>query len=301
VVSLSYLGNKSLHVPLSYDLNAPQITAAGCAAVGGCTKGNEPNRRFLTLLAGGAAAPQNPSAIGGLDVAYDEGYGNYNGFLASLQHRFAKGLSLQTNYTFSKCMSTGDFNGDLRATYFEIQDNPKADYGPCNFDVKHIYNATIVAESPFKSGGLQRALLGGWQLSSTIRATSGWPLNITDGSDVALTGEGLDRPNLTGQPIYSKQWVSCGSNNANWCYQWLNFNAFSVPKSAPGAFGNLGRDYVYSPGVFNFDLGISRRFPIHEEKQFEVRFEAFNAINHFNPSLGGPGTSLGLNNATNFG
>jgi hypothetical protein len=299
VASLSYLGSKSLHVPLSFDFNAPQITPSACAAVGGCTTKapNESARRFLTLLAGGAAAAQGAGAIGTLDLALDSGYANYNGLLASLQHRFAKGISLQANYTFSKCLSDGDFNGDLRGTYFEIQNNPLADYGPCNFDIRHIYNATLVAESPFNHG-LRGSLLGGWQFSTAIRATSGWPINITDGSDRSMTGEGLDRPNLVaGQPLYIKQWTPCGNN---WCYQWLNPAAFSVPAAAPGAFGNVGRDFVYAPGVFNFDAALSRRFKIRERTQFEARFEAFNAINHFNPSIGGPGTTAGLNSA-NFG
>jgi len=308
VMSLSYLGSKSLHVPLSYDFNSPQITPSACAAVaGGCTTAgaNETARRFLTLLGGGPAGPQGAGAIGVLDVGFDSGYANYNGFLASLQHRFAKGISLQTNYTFSKCLSTGDFNGDLRGTYFEIQNNPKADYGPCNFDIKHIYNATLVAQSPIKGGGLKGALLGDWQFSSTLRATSGWPINVTAGPDIAATGEGLDRPNIVaGPPLYLKQWQQCGNN---WCYQWLNPAAFSVPTTAtPGGFGNVGRDFVYSPGIFNFDAAISRRFKIRERTQFEFRFEAFNAINHFNPSIGGPGTSVGVNTSltapnANFG
>jgi hypothetical protein len=297
LMSLSYLGSKSLHVPLSSDFNAPQVTASACAAVGGCTAGNENARRFLTLLAGGAAGPQSAGAIGTLDLAFDSGYANYNGFLASLQHRFAKGISLQTNYTYSKCMSNGDFNGDLRGTYFEIQSNPKADYAPCNFDIKHIYNTTLVAQSPFRHG-LKGLLLGNWQFASTLRATSGWPINITDGTDRSLTGEGLDRPNrVPGQPLYINRWEPCGNN---WCYQALNPAAFSVPTAAPGAFGNVGRDFLYSPGVFNFDAAVSRRFKIREQTQFEFRFEAFNAINHFNPNIGGPGTTAGLNSA-NFG
>jgi hypothetical protein len=285
-------------VPLSYDFNAPQVTPSACAAVGGCTTGNENARRFLTLLAGSAAGPQNAGAIGTLDLGFDGGYANYNGLLASLQHRFAKGISLQANYTFSKCMSNGDFNGDLRGTYFQIQTNPKADYAPCNFDIRHIYNTTLVAQSPFKGGGLKNSLIGGWLFSTTIRATSGWPINVTNGTDRSQTGEGNDRPNIVpGQPLYINQWQKCGNN---WCYQALNPAAFSVPTAAPGAFGNLGRDAVYSPGVFNFDAAISRRFKIREQTQFEMRFEAFNAINHFNPSIGGPGTTAGLNSA-NFG
>jgi len=300
VASLSYLGNRSLHVPLSYDYNAPQITPSACAAVGGCTNAsaNETARRYLTLLAGGSSAPQNPGPIGTLDIGYDEGYANYNGLLASLQHRFSKGISVQTNYTYSKCLSIGDFNGDLRGTYFQNQNNPRADYAVCNFDIRHIYNASIVAQSPFTGGGLRNTLLGGWQFSSTIRATSGWPIDIRTGTDTSLTGEGNDRPNLqAGQPLYIKQWQSCG---ANWCYQWFNPAAFQSPTAAPGAFGNISRDFLHSPGVFNFDAAISRRFKIHEEKEFEFRCEAFNAINHFNPSIGGPGTTAAINSA-NFG
>jgi len=300
VMSLSYLGNKSLHVPLSYDLNAPQVTAAACAAAGGtCTTANENARRLLTLLAGSASGPQGAGAIGTLDFAYDEGYANYNGLLASVQHRFSHNVSLQTNYTYSKCMSIGDFNGDLRGQYFQVQTKPKADYGPCNTDIKHIFNSTLVAQSPFSGGGLRSALLGGWQFASTIRATTGYALNVTDGADIALTGEGNDRPNLTGQPLYVKQFQPC--NSGNWCYQWLNPAAFQVPKAAPGAFGTAGRDYVYGPGAFNFDAAISRRFKIHEQKEFEVRAEAFNAINHFNPNLGAAGSTLGINNSSNFG
>lgn len=44
----------------------------------------------------------------------------------------------------------------------------------------------------------------------------------------------------------------------------------------------------------------SRVFPIHEQTQIEFRFEAFNAINHFNPSVGVPGSTAGLN-SSNFG
>jgi hypothetical protein len=54
------------------------------------------------------------------------------------------------------------------------------------------------------------------------------------------------------------------------------------------------------PGTFNIDMAISRSFPIREQKRIEFRFEAFNAINHFNPSIGVPGTTAGIN-SSNFG
>jgi len=301
--SLSYLGNRSVHIPLSYDFNAPQVTAAACvAAPGGTCQGNaanETSRRFLTLIAGGASAPQNPGEIGALDLAFDSGFSTYHALLASLNHRFGKGFSLNTNYTFSKCMSIGDFNGDLRGTYFQIQNNPRADYAVCNFNITHIFNATMVADSPFHGRGALRWFLGGWQLAPGIRAQSGWPIDVRTGTDTSATGEGNDRPNIVpGQPLYINQWQPCNTTGTTQCYVVFNKAAFAAP--AIGTFGNVGRDFLRSPGTFNIDMAITRIFPLREQKQIEFRFEAFNAINHFNPSVGGPGATAGIN-SSNFG
>ena len=62
----------------------------------------------------------------------------------------------------------------------------------------------------------------------------------------------------------------------------------------------MGRDMLCALGIFNFDTSVSRLFPIRERFQFELRFDAFNVLNHFNPSLGVSGTIAGLNSA-NFG
>jgi hypothetical protein len=86
-LSLSYLGNRSVHLPLSYDFNAPQVTPAACAAAPGSkcqgTAANETPRRFLTLTAGAASAPQNRGSIGTLDMALDSGFSSYHALLAS--------------------------------------------------------------------------------------------------------------------------------------------------------------------------------------------------------------------------
>jgi len=304
-VSFSYLGNRSVHVPLSYDFNSPQATPAACsAAPGGTCQGsaaNETPRRFLTLTAGGTSAPQNPGLIGILDLAFDSGFSTYHGLLASLKHRFRKGFSLNTNYTYSKCMSLGDFNGDLRGTYFQIQNNPRADYAVCNFDITHIFNATVVAASPFHGKGAVRWLLGGWQFAPAIRAQSGWPIDVRTGTDTSATGEGNDRPNIVpGQPIYINRWQPCNTTGTTQCYVVFNKAAFATFPSGTFGFGSVGRDFLRSPGTFSVDMAITRVFPIHDQKQIEFRFEAFNAINHFNPSIGGPGTTAGIN-SSNFG
>ena len=140
-LSLAYLGNRSLHVPLAYDLNSVETTSAVCAeaqfAGVGCapnpanTKANnEPQRRSLYQIASGGVAlpagqltPQYAEGFGAIDRADDTGYSNYNAFMATVQHRFRHGFNASVNYTFSHCLSVGDFNGDLRQSSYMVQNN----------------------------------------------------------------------------------------------------------------------------------------------------------------------------------
>jgi hypothetical protein len=191
-----------------------------------------------------------------------------------------------------------------------IQNNPRFDYGNCNFDIRQIFNASLVAASPFHGNGAVKWLLGGWQVAPSIRATTGFPINVLLGTDSLATFEANDRPErVPGQPLYINKWQSCGANQ---CYVVFNPAAFANPTSLSAPFpivaknGNpypypaVSRDALYAPGVFTFDTSVSRRFPLRERLQFEFRFDAFNVLNHFNPKLGDPGSTQALNSA-NFG
>ena len=52
---------------------------------------------------------------------------------------------------------------------------------------------------------------------------------------------------------------------------------------------------TYGPGVENVDISLYQRVPhiFGENKILTLKFEAFNALNHFNPN--NPSTSLALN------
>lgn len=326
-LSLAYLGSRSLHIPLTYDANYVETSSAVCGQfAGGCSTKNESQRRLLyqTVTGGippaaGTTTPQYAEGIGSLDQAADTGYSNYNGLLATVQHRFSHGFNLQANYTFSHCLSDGDFNGDLRQSNFMVQTDPRLDYGNCNFDIRHIFNATLVATSPFRGSGAVKWLLGGWQFAPAIRISSGYPVNVVNGTDSLAdgnpsSGAGVGaRPELVpGVPVYVNKWVTCGSNNASICYQVFNPAAFADPTSSSApvvispAAGNVyaytpvGRDAYYGPGLFRIDAGLSRMFPIHERTQLELRFEAFNLLNHVNVRLASIGGTAGIN-SSNFG
>jgi len=333
---VAYLGNRSLHVPLSFDNNYIETTPAICAEFGtggapNCSNSGsqETQRRRLYQIATngvpivtkGQFTPQFAEGYGFLYYGDDTGYANYNAVLATLQHRLRHGVNLQANYTYSHCLSDGDFNGDLRGEYYMIPTEPSIDYGSCNFDIRHILNGTAVVTSPFNRAGLVKWLAGGWQFAPSIRLMSGYPINVGLGKDSLATGnEGADRAELVpGVPIYKKGWTTCQNQI---CYQWFNPAAFADPtctsstcggndtvapvqinpkNGTPYAYPFIGRDAYYGPGMFNFDAALSRLFPLlHERTQLELRFEAFNVINHQNLRVANIASAVNTN-GSNFG
>ena len=64
---------------------------------------------------------------------------------------------------------------------------------------------------------------------------------------------------------------------------------------ALGTYGNLGQNNIKGPGVFQWNVALSRTFSIRERKTIQVRAEAFNLPNHLNPTVPGGGSSPGSN------
>ena len=128
--------------------------------------------------------------------------------------------------------------------------------------------------------------LGNWQLSTVTQLSSGQPYNLNAAGDVANIGDPVswfnyERPNLVGDPYASHT----GLNEA------FNTAAFQVP--AFGTFGNLGKNVLSSPNVYNVDMSLFKVFPIGDSTQRSVQFraEAFNIFNIMN--YGVPGVTVG--------
>jgi len=73
--------------------------------------------------------------------------------------------------------------------------------------------------------------------------------------------------------------------------RWFDTSVFSQPPAF--TFGNVARALpdVRNPGLGNFDLSLFKNTSFTERLSLQLRFEAFNAVNHTN--LGGPGTAFG--------
>jgi hypothetical protein len=221
---------------------------------------------------------------------------NYNSASAKLTRRLSAGLTLLAGYTFSKSIDDGSGVRTIGTDGVHPQDSTclSCERGLSIFDARHRFVSSILYALPFGKGrrflshGVAGGLAGGWELSSIVTYSSGFPEYIADGIDRSNTAVGNDRPNATG--------ASTALSNPT-TGEWFNVQAFAL--QPVGTFGNVGRDVVTGPGVFSWDFSTLKNFNFTERRYLQFRFEAFNAANH--PNWGDPGVSLNANRLDSSG
>jgi hypothetical protein len=144
-------------------------------------------------------------------------------------------------------------------------------------------------------------VLNGWSVSPIMRVHSGLPFTLTSGSDYNADGiSGNDRPDLIPGITLS---APHGSRTAE-IGEWFNTAAFCdnnggtnvacpsgvVGIGPNGQDGSVGRNSLYGPGFYQWDMGLFRDFHIHERLSLEARAEALNVFNIVN--LNNPGAAL---------
>lgn len=324
-VQVDYIGSRTRSMPIGTAFDQAVYTpgtwgpgATGCGPVvtsgaaavaaktqsfnnpsGACsTTGNEQARFILTEASPAAGNIYD----GGSNSALinDTAWANYNGMVATIQHRLSSTFSLLSNYTWSKCLNVSDAGGDVGGNGPMSPYNIGLDYGRCGSDYRNIFNTTMVVTSNFPLHGLAGYMANNWELAPLFHMLSGAPINVTSGSDISLTDIGNDRPNAV--PGQSKihevkiQGGTVGTTQANRGY--LNAAAFcansptSLPCAdpvTPGTYGDLGRNAVNGPMFFQFDSQVSRIWQIGERWKVDTRLEAFNVPNH--PNFANPSSS----------
>jgi len=277
LISASYIGNSTTHI-----WNQTEANPAVFLGAANSTVANTNQRRVLYR--------QNPSAnagalVGSIAQADPGGTANYNGIIISANHRFSQNFSILANWTFSHCLDQADGSNDLAFPQYMIPNDRNRDYGNCTYDHRHIVNTSFLYSTPSNwSNPWVRRIVGGWEFSTIFSAYSGDYLNPSAGQDNSRTGVGNDRPNVSGPSLLSNRTIG----------RFFNTSVFS---QAPlGTFGNAGRNTILGPSFVNFDLGVGRRVRFVESKEFELRFEFFNVLNH--PNFNDPSTTL---TSANFG
>jgi hypothetical protein len=215
-----------------------------------------------------------------MDLNDDIGWQAYRGLKVTVQRRSASGLSLNGNYTWSRCMGTKTPNTFAQiASGYTNPDDPEFDKGYCDHDRTHLATFTLGAESPDLGGGALGVLASRWRASGIVTIQSGSRIDIITGRDNALNGQRNQRVNKVSDDFYA---------SPRTLNQYFNPAAFAQP--APGTFGNLMRNSLTGPNYWNVDLAISRQIGILATQTLELRLEAFNLFNTFNWGI--PGTEL---------
>jgi hypothetical protein len=121
---------------------------------------------------------------------------------------------------------------------------------------------------------------GGFELSGILTMQNGFPFTINLKGDTANVGAGTGgiyvRPNVVG----TSQYLPSSEQSTS---EWFNTADFANPGA--GNFGDLGRNTVIGPAMFDLDVVLQKNISIREHVKVQIRAEFFNALNHSNYSV----------------
>lgn len=279
LASVTYLGNRTVHLEIAEPYNPAIFIPGNCVAgqygltaAGPCSNTSNANYRRVLYLAN----PTKAQYYAAVNQFGDGANATYNALLLSIQHRLKHNYTVLANYTWSHCLTESEvaLNG---GGFGQDPFNRRGEYANCFSDHRQIVNLTSVVRSPKFSNPWVQRVAGNWQESTILTIASGGYSTVTVGTDNSRTG-GTDRPNVVGATSVSNPTIA----------RWFNTSAYAV--GAVGTFGNASRSTVLGPGAWNVDIALSRSFPVREGQRVDFRWEAFNLFNH--TRLGAPVTAM---------
>jgi hypothetical protein len=300
-----YVGTRAVNQPYLTQVNGYQTVCEGCFSPFPYLQPTDPRFGAVTQFSTGENS-------------------HYNGLQLTGMKRLAHGLQGQFNYTLSRCMDTVSNGGFLQFSaggiLSPLPGELARDYGPCDYDIRHNFNAQYVYQLPIKvrSHALGYAL-NGWQASGTVFWHSGIPFSVLS-TPYSASGNGIEQGSgpqfasvVPGVPLYEHHPIPGVTQPGT--IQWLNPDAFvSTVDPATGAcyggdspqncqFGDLRRNALRGPDFFWNDFYLTKWFTLSEHVKLRFEGQFFNVFDHPNfglPSLvlagipGKPSTQTGF-------
>jgi hypothetical protein len=234
--------------------------------------------------------------FGVLSYVADGFNGNYNAGSVKFTRRFSQGISVTTNYTWSK--SIDNASGTRTQGYDTLfpQDSSclACERGLSSFDVRHRWVLGAVYDLPVGRGKLlginnsiANGIAGGWQVSANSTIQSGVPQTLT----IGINNAGTNNP-LPDRPSYSGAGSGYLSKHAHTSQGVAWYDPASFVVAPQGSFGNVGRSSIITPAFQAFDLALHKQFHMgyKEGHILQFRLEAFNVLNH--PVWAGPNGNI---------
>jgi len=233
------------------------------------------------------------------------GYGNYNALFFSYKMSTWHGLSMQSNFTWSKALGTGS---QTQATSQYTINDPfwyGRGYGYQPWDRKFLFNVWFNYTPTVFQGqhGLAGHLLGGWTIAPILDVGSGLPLGIYGAqfaSAVYTGGQAFGATDNANIADYENAVNTCGSSLSTSRHDHFNSsggfgtsvpaNLFADPSAVYTCFREpiLGIDNGRNGGIGNYrgmpfwnvDLSIKKNLKITERLGAEFGAVFTNVFNH---------------------
>ena len=278
ILEANYVGSAGVHLQLNLPNNSVPFAAATQLAQVNTTVNTQNARPF-------------PS-VGGFSDIMMAGHSSYHALQITTRRQYTANLAFIANYTWSKSIDDGDglFSFSQPEGYHVGQFPTVArnlDRSLSEFDRTNNFTGAV----QYRTKGSR--WLRNFEFDPIITARTGLPNTITQNNLNPAASE--LRPNLiSNNSIYLANRVSNGTggqylvpaNSSNFPLGPVGplFTGTGATRTLvlPAGIGTLGRDTVRTPGEFDLDLAVGRKFPIRERLKLEFRAEAFNILNHTN-------------------
>jgi hypothetical protein len=226
----------------------------------------------------------------------DGGDSFYQGMFITVRKRMTQGLSFTVNYTLSVAkdeIGVAQNTSTALSTSFDKE----VDYGPAQFDRRHVLNSNFVYDLPFgrDSTGIKNRLINGWYLAGIVTATSGVPLDVCQRA--GAYGGGLTFVTCSGAllnadaPGVGVNYGVAGSGGVGTsgdpALGGTGLNMFADPQAAYRAFRYIqlaqddraGRGTLRGLSRFNLDMSIGKKIEIAGNVRGVFTAEILNVFN----------------------
>jgi hypothetical protein len=240
--------------------------------------------------------------LNNMNLQTSNGDTNYNALQVVVRRRYAHGLTLEGNYTWSRALGDIQNTSDQTATYqWFTTRNARMNYGPLPFDRTHVFNAFWTYDLPFGKGRalsignpvLER-IAGGWTIGGRETIESGNPLLLNGGRNTVnnlsqsgvVLGNGLTAGQLqhalstiSGYYAGGQTLITDIASIANVTASTSAPNPASyAPAGIAGQYGQLV--YLRNTSYFQFDMSVNKTIPIKERWRLNFTAVALNFLNH---------------------
>jgi hypothetical protein len=288
-LELGYIGNRSVHLSSSFDINQiptqNRLVGAFCGGLVTC-----PTLRPF-------------SNFGALTFWSHDGSSTYHSFQALFRTRY-KRSQIQAAYTWSHSIADWDLTdsngGGVNASSFTDNANHRLDRGNSTINRPQIFVANAIFNLPSLNdmNPVVKSVAGGWELGIISTLESGSSVSVftngvTDANpspdfvivnpDGTTTTKGRALKSLSGTGLTNNQRpnVVPGANCTTGAHddQIFNPGAFTLNGFQIGSLGNTPRGFCHGPQYVNTDFAVYKNWNVAEKLRIQFRLEAFNFFN----------------------